>query len=27
VKIGENFGLKINQVGVADDPQRKVIDA
>jgi flagellar motor switch protein FliN/FliY len=27
VKIGENFGLKINQLGMADDPQRKVIDA
>lgn len=27
VKIGENFGLKINQVGVPDESERKVIDA
>ena len=27
VKIGENFGLKINQVGVRDEVTQKVIDA
>jgi len=26
VKIGENFGLKINQVGVRDEIPRKVIE-
>jgi flagellar motor switch protein FliN/FliY len=26
VKIGENFGLKINQVGVRDEVPRKVIE-